>query len=138
MQSACLEILVERGTTKACQEVESLANSFPDKTWLKNYHVIKARENTRRTSWQPIDPSELKKMIADNSKRIVRDEKELLGVICESLERYQKKCKGETPIAIRLWDKDHTTDLPEPSSGFIDKIENHVLRAWSEFNGYAS
>ena len=21
---------------------------------------------------------------------------------------------------------------------FIDKIENHVLRAWSEFNGFAS
>jgi mRNA interferase RelE/StbE len=48
--------------------------------------------------------------------------------------RYRKRV-GRYRIIFRLR---HDERIVEVSAKFIEDVENHVLRAWSEFNGFAS
>lgn len=57
LRDSSLTQLKERGTPKACAEIERIIQELPDITWLRRI-LIDAKANVRRTSWQPMAPED--------------------------------------------------------------------------------
>lgn len=54
--------LKERGTLKACTEIQRLIQELPDITWLRKT-LINAQTNMRRKTWQPPMPEEVLQLV---------------------------------------------------------------------------
>ncbi len=57
LRNSVLSQLIERGTSKACVEIERLIQTLPELPWLQ-WYLVKAKANMRRKAWQPLTPEE--------------------------------------------------------------------------------
>jgi predicted NACHT family NTPase len=105
-----LNILREWGTPQACQEIQRIANQFPELDWLK-ITLSNAQKNRRTKTWQPPKPAEILKLVSDRNQRLVNDGNELLDVLIESLQRLETELQGETPAARDIWDQTNAKPL---------------------------
>jgi len=92
------------GTVTACEQIQRIAERFPDEIWRKS-QVKDAWERVLSTTWQPLDPAEVLDLIAHKDKRLVRSGLELLDAITYSLSRLQVQLRDRA-TADRLWNDD--------------------------------
>ena len=103
-----LEYLKKLGNEESCKALEYIVTTIPDNKWLKEV-LFEAKINFLRETWKPLMPSDLLNFVKDKSSRIVQSGEQLLDVVIESLKRFEKKLRGETPSVIFLWNKDYRT-----------------------------
>lgn len=117
-----LSHLQERGTVEACAALERVVEDLPHLPFLK-YVLRDARAKTRWSTWQPLQPSEVITLLADEEKRVVNNGDQLLAVIVESLRRLEARLQGETPAVTDLWN-----EIPGKGRSFsyTPKDENHL------------
>lgn len=121
-RSRCLDSLKRRGTRAACDALRRLATELPGQTYLAPL-VVEGELVRRQKSWQPTPIAALRKLVADQLRRLVRSETELADVILESLRRLEANLQGETPAAFDLW---NTTPTYRPKSE--NECSNYIAR----------
>ncbi len=63
LRDGTLEQLKNFGTPHACNEIQRIAQEFPELTWLKKM-LIDAQNIMRRKTWEPLSPDELLQIIS--------------------------------------------------------------------------
>jgi hypothetical protein len=126
LRNGILQHLQSRGTEQACEAIERLMHGLPKLGFLK-WALYAARETTRQRSWKPTAPEHLLKLPRHAERRLVRGGEELLAVVVESLERYQARLRGETPLVANIWNQlpDDTWE-PKDEEHLSDNIKQHL------------
>jgi hypothetical protein len=103
-RSGVLSALGGRSTLAACAELRRLATALPDQaTWLL-YRAQQTLSTVRRNEWQPFPLPDLSAVLANASKRIVRDNGDLMNLVLESLAGLQRHLTETTLPAVEdLW-----------------------------------
>jgi len=121
-----LAYLQSRGTNKACEALQRVAEELPELEGL-SWTLAKARAITRQRTWVPPKPEDIIKLAGDSETRLVQSGDQLLEVLIESLERLEAKLQGETPAAQFLWDKiSHGVYRPKDENSFSDYVKLHL------------
>jgi len=115
LRDGLLAHLAEMGTPGSCEELLRLINKYPQLPWLRGF-LARAKEQTRRNTWQPPAPSDLFRLSENQRNRLVQSADQLLDVVYDSLGTLQQKLHGETPAAPFLWNKDRPKDEEEFSN----------------------
>lgn len=103
-RSGVLSSLGGRSTLAASAELRRLATALPDQaTWLL-YRAQQALSAVRRNEWGPFPLADLAAVLANESKRIVRDNGDLMNLVLESLGSLQRHLTETTLPAVEdLW-----------------------------------
>lgn len=123
-RDALVSSLADRGTADACEELERLRAKYPQFAWFDRV-LNRAKEQTRRNTWNPVTPAELFALARERNRRVVQSANQLMEVVRDALDAIQAKLHGETPAAQFLWD----LDRPKEEEGVSDwvKIELDAL-----------
>jgi hypothetical protein len=116
--------LADRGNREACQELERLNAAFPQFNWFDRV-LARAKEQTRRNTWEPVSPTQLFQLASNPKNRLVQNADQLMHVVCDALEAIQAKLHAETPAAQFLWNLDRPKE-EEAISDWV-KIELEAL-----------
>lgn len=104
LRSTIFMILVNRGTKQACVAIELLMNRFPDQRSWMAWRLKEAQANYYRKTWTPPSVVQIIELLSDSCKRYVENDEELLGVVFESLSRFQHQCNNRPlPAARNFW-----------------------------------
>ena len=103
-RSGVLEKLSARSSLQACVQLKRLAAAQPDQaTWLL-YRYQQTLNAVRRNEWMPCPMTEIAAILANDDKRIVRDNGDLMNLVLESLDVLQRQLKETTLPAVEdLW-----------------------------------
>ncbi|HYF71161.1 MAG TPA: hypothetical protein VD884_23705 [Ohtaekwangia sp.] len=109
-RSQVLRSLIESGTPEGVQAMKDAQEMFPESSDMK-WWLVKAKEAVHRNSWHAVPVLQLRQVLKDAQKRFVRNEDDLMQTVLESLERFQKKLKGNNPLSPFLWDQRATDSV---------------------------
>jgi hypothetical protein len=127
-RNAIIQLLIRRGSVRACEAIKKLQQELPELDWLK-WVQVDAETEFRRATWVPAQPQDIVKLAADRELRLVQSGDQLIQVLVESLERFQSLLQGETPAAQFLWDNVSTSDAkPKDENMFSDYVKVFVER----------
>ena len=101
-RNSILKQLAEQGTTEALEQLERIAQAYPDLYQLKRLRKY-LREHLHKQAWHPPQVTYLLALLKNIEMRYVQTDNQLLDLIIESLARLQKRLQGETPSAVDLW-----------------------------------
>jgi len=117
------------GTGEACLQIVRIARELPQLTWLK-WTMLDAERNMRMKTWRPPKPEHIIRLAQNNRRRYVENGRQLLDVLCESLERLEQKLHGEMPAVNDLWDNRgdsrNAQYYPKDEIHFSDYIARHL------------
>jgi len=99
-----LRELAGTGTARAVEGVERITARFPRRPWLGRV-LFDAREIASRATWSAVSPDTLLALLADRSKRLLRNTEGLADLLIESLGRLQGQLQGELAQAWALWNE---------------------------------
>jgi hypothetical protein len=118
LRDALVSSLADRGSKEACQELQRLKTEFPQFDWFDRV-LARAKEETRRNTWQAISPTQLFQLTSKPTNRLVQNPDQLLDAVCDGLNEIQRKLHGETPAAQFLWN----VDRPKEEEAISDWIK---------------
>ncbi|MFE3106876.1 hypothetical protein ACFXKJ_40380 [Kitasatospora indigofera] len=98
-------ILAAKNTPQAAAELRGLAERYPDLWQLR----VQARATTYAAAAAhvaPVAPEELIRLADDSRLRIVRDDRQLLDIVIESLSAMEQELQGYNGTAVNLWNRD--------------------------------
>lgn len=125
-RTGIVHTLKARATPASFHALERLVSTYPTALGLK-WELQAAKESARVRIWSPVPPKQLRAMVADGRRRLVRDGDELLEVLIESLIRFEKMLAGETPLAGNLWDQDKKGFWrPKDEDHLSDNLKKHL------------
>ncbi|MEU9348986.1 NACHT domain-containing protein [Streptomyces sp. NPDC048278] len=111
-----LDHLASRGTSEAIGLLRALAADRPHDGILRTL-VQEAEETHRERSWVPPTPGELRELIHDPRRRLVKDATDLLDLVLVLLNKIQEDlAQGTLPAAI-LWNETELETLPDGKKG---------------------
>lgn len=79
-----LQLLKNRGTVSACNAIRGMFSQLAERPWLR-YTWLDAVKIMRSQTWQPLEPSVLRKLAARSNSRAITSGDNFLNVIEESL-----------------------------------------------------
>lgn len=126
-RDSLLTHLRERGTKAACAVLEMIQKEYPLIEWL-TWAIQEARVNTRRKSWTPPTPQELRALCSDTLKRRIGGPNDLLAVVMESLERIHAWMVGETPQVRLLWNDPDGRCWPIDENALSDYLKVELTK----------
>jgi predicted NACHT family NTPase len=91
-----------RGTRQSLEQLRRIEKALPHLGWMK-WHILESKKNTRAMTWNPLSPQQIISLSQDNQRTFVESGAQLLDVICESLQRLEKKIHELSAIE-DLWD----------------------------------
>ncbi|HZH77965.1 MAG TPA: hypothetical protein VEY88_18200, partial [Archangium sp.] len=106
LQQQIRDRLPERMTRSSEAALERLCREIPGDEVLQQ-KLYFARLFTRSRTWTPPSPRELLELVGLQRKRLVRNGRELLEILLESLRRLEEKLHGVTSAVHFLWDEEH-------------------------------
>lgn len=125
-RESILATLKNKGTIKACLEIERISIEYPELDWLK-WTIQDARFIARQKCWQPLPPSQVIELSANQRNRLIRNGIQLIDILTESLNRLEKKLQGETPAAEFLWDEPKNgLSKPRNENTFSNFVKRHL------------
>ena len=74
----------------------------------------------------PLEPKALLQLAENGARRLVRNSLDLLDLTVESLRRFEKRLKGETPIVRALWDENGGEPEPKGETFLSDMLVDHL------------
>ncbi|MFD8050150.1 NACHT domain-containing protein [Streptomyces chartreusis] len=111
-----LDHLASRGTSEAIRLLRALAADRPDDDILRTL-LQEAEETHRERSWVPPTPGELRALIHDPRRRLVKDATDFLDLLLVLLHKIQEDlAQGTLPAAI-LWNETELETLPNGKKG---------------------
>jgi hypothetical protein len=129
-RNGILQSLMSKGTQSACDAMKRIVETFPTDEYL-GFCFRSAKKNMREMTWRPLTAKECEEVLSERKSRLVRNGRELQGVVLESLQRLQDELVGENPIVRQIWDKqpgEVTTWRPNSENEFSDFVAAHLRR----------
>jgi len=123
LRDTALEHLKQRGTFAAVDEISRIIDVLPDYGWLR-VHLDQADLIARASTWEPFSINELQSVLADTNRRLVGSERDLLEILCESIQRLQHQLRGEIPTVRFLWNTG-TAITPKGEEDLSDFMAAH-------------
>jgi hypothetical protein len=111
-QVAIVDTLQQRRMAASVAVLERFEREYPD-DWYLRRAVWDARRLLVETSWEPIDPATVKRIVEDRRQLLIRDDQELIEAVWESLNDYQAAIRDEGSRVMRLWNEPAYTPKPE-------------------------
>ncbi|MFG2825647.1 NACHT domain-containing protein [Kitasatospora sp. NPDC048365] len=102
------QILANRNTEQAATELRCLASQFPELRRLRVLAGTTARTAAARNI-QPVPPDQLLALAAHTDLRVVRDHRQLLDIVVDSLGRFQQAIHRPNGLVVALWNRDRYT-----------------------------
>ena len=99
-RNECLYELANRGTWAAMNELNGLVATDREALHVRAAYS-RARMQFRARGWRPPSTRDLFALLADPDRRVIRNEKELLQLVSETLEAVQRDLNGHGQL---LWD----------------------------------
>jgi len=97
--------LSNRGTNEACTALRRIMRELPELPWIQRL-LPAADARARARTWIPFRPEEVLNLARRPESRLVQNGEQLLEAIVESVQRFEAKLQGETPLAFALWNED--------------------------------
>lgn len=97
--------LASCGTHQAATALHRLAQAYPQVWQLR----MLARDTARTAadhSVRPLEPEQLIRLATDRQARLVRDARQLLDLVRESLDALEEDLQGYNGTAVTLWNRD--------------------------------
>lgn len=112
LRRGLLAQLAERAEDDDLSVLTGLVSEFPNSVEVRA-SLVHARSKAQADSWHPSTTSELSRMFADGSRRLVRNERELAVVVCATLREIETHLDAHGEF---LWDRRNSdgTDLWRP------------------------
>ncbi|MFF9157513.1 NACHT domain-containing protein [Streptomyces sp. NPDC014846] len=111
-----LDHLASRGTSEAIRLLRALTADRPHDRILRTL-LEEAEETHRERSWVPPTPGELRDLIHDPRRRLVKNATDLLDLVLVLLNKIQEDlAQGTLPAAI-LWNETELETLPDGRRG---------------------
>jgi hypothetical protein len=130
VQGSILHWLQERSTADSVAALERLDREFPGDRWIRGA-AWEAQRGLVQKSWQPLEPAAVRHVIEDRRHLLVRDEKELMEDLLETLSELQAKLHGTGDRVRRLWNEYHVgrtlTCKPKPEEPVSREIASEVM-----------
>jgi hypothetical protein len=125
LKSSILTHLAGLGSQAAVTSLQELVYKLPD-TYGPKLALVDAKQALRDRLWIPAEPKQIKQLIMDQSKRLVKNEAELIDLLIEELRAMEKKLHGDPATVKYLWDKRGEAFAPKPEEYFSDWIKMHL------------
>jgi hypothetical protein len=123
LADAVLTSLKGRGTNEAVHELRRIADSLPDNTWMR-FTVLDAEDLRIRGSWGGVAIADLQNLLESGEARLVEDERQLMGIVLDSLKCLEDRLQKETPAVYDLWNERPTT--PKDERRLSDYLKRHL------------
>ena len=105
LRRSLLNELARRADEESLDAVQTLCSSLPDSIEVRAT-LVRTRANSRAASWRGPSHADLHKMLEAESRRLVRSDQELLGVVVEALREVAADLATHGEF---LWDR-HSLD----------------------------
>lgn len=105
-----LRYLQDRGTVESLNMLRKLCKDLPGQAERLRWVVAAAKDRILATTWTPWLPQEILSIVHNHNKRLVQSGDQLLTVVIESLQRFQRELHDELPAVRDLWDLQHGED----------------------------
>ena len=127
LRDSCLNYLSGLGTQPAIDALQMISDRFPKRDRLR-YLLKEAKRAFCKASLQALSPAELIAYTQRRDARLVRSSTELLEAVMFSLQRFQEKLRGQTPLAPFLWNlsADGKSGRPKSEDHLSDFIKHHL------------
>lgn len=128
-----INTLTYKGTVEACDAIRRLIEALPQYEGLQ-WSLREAEERTRRATWIPPSPEEVIRLASETDVRLIRNGRELVEVLIESLNRLESLLQGVTPSAEELWNELPTAPgegrifRPKGETNFSNYVKRHLDR----------
>jgi hypothetical protein len=125
------DALTNLGDDNACRELWRIAHELPEVRpgMLRRYH--QARQNYRSSQWDRPPPAQVIALMGSQTARLVRNSRDLLEVVIESLERLNKRIVGSTnPRLLEFWDIGGTPQKPIVRGPRSEEFMVQQVAAW--------
>lgn len=110
-RDSVLRVLMDKGTTESCVQIERLAFALPQYKWIKEFTLLEARRIALQRTWHAPTAEDIFKLAENQELRLVNSPDELMNIVLGSLVSLQRKLQsGSLPRAIDLWDKSKPKD----------------------------
>ncbi|MFI9616791.1 NACHT domain-containing protein [Streptomyces sp. NPDC052023] len=100
-------ILASRETHHAAAALHRLAQAYPQVWQLRMLARATARAAAARNA-QPLEPEQLIRLATEYQTRLVRDARQLLDLVRESLTRMEEDLQGYNGTAVTLWNRNQS------------------------------
>jgi hypothetical protein len=100
-------LLASRATPSAAAALRRLAQTHPSVSQPRVYARATARAAADRDAL-PLEPEQLIRLATDTQTRLVRDARQLLDLVRESLSAMQEDLQGYNGTAVNLWNRDRS------------------------------
>ncbi|MFF0163620.1 hypothetical protein ACFYRY_39740 [Streptomyces sp. NPDC005263] len=125
-------VLVHKGTLEAATVLRALSEEYPGIWQLR----VDARAATRTAAAryaQPIEPEQLIRLADTAQLRWIADERHLLDIVLESLDRFAKALHRPNGLIVALWNRaragvNHTEWWPCWEEDFSDIVASFLLQ----------
>lgn len=118
--------LAGRGTEAALASIANLTPLLGES--YSNWVGEQAREAARERNWRRLDPADLRTLVADTSRVLLRDARELQAAVLDSLRQLEQKLQGETPAAEDLWNVNGSRTARTYHPKDEETLSNYVAR----------
>ena len=130
VQGNILHWLQERLTAEAVASLEQLDREYPGDWWIRKA-AWEARRGLVQKSWQLLEPATVRRVIEDRRHLLVRDEKELMEDLLETLSELQTKLHNTGDRVRRLWNEYHSGRTlackPKPEEPVSREIASELM-----------
>lgn len=120
-KNSLLQLLSERGTLSALEELEKLKSQFPDVNEL-SWFILKAQELTLKKQWEPPKTRDIINLLADSQKRLVSNGDQLLSLIVGIIKGFEQELHGELSLNFALWNEKGKKFTPKDEERLSDLL----------------
>jgi hypothetical protein len=120
LRNRLINILEKAGTPDSYQALQHIASELSGLDWIKSV-LVEAKQNTLRSTWQPLQPKEFMEITLQPETVLIRDAKELQELLVEALYDLQNLLQSEY-AAPDLWDH----YCPKDENHFSDWIKRNL------------
>lgn len=126
LRDGILRHLEDRGTAGSPAALDRIARELPHLDWLPLVR-LRAENVVMERTWVPLRLEDLWALSGDREVRLVESSDQLLDVVIESLGRFQRKLRGETPASFMLWDRQAGgNSRPKEEERLSDAMKLHL------------
>jgi len=126
LKVSILQHLVDFGSHTAVTALEEVVCILPD-IYGPKLALADARKAMRERLWIPPDPREIRHLITDQTKRLVRNEAELSALLVKELHNMEEELHGDPLMVQYLWyEREKDTYRPKLETEFSDWIKKYL------------
>lgn len=132
-RDSVLRVLMDKGTTEACRQIDKVAVVLPQYKWIKRYTLVEARRIATQKSWQPPELGQLFSLVENHDLRLINSPDELMDSVLGSIDRFQQILHSQQqPRVVRLWNQDRrrkkqpVVSWPKDELDLSDELASHL------------